>query len=95
MKLPGHLRVAKCVWREAQRLGYGQYFINQTGSYITDDHYYINTIINIPTINIIHLDHSTPHGFFPQWHTMEDNMDVIDKQTLFAVGHTLLTIIYQ
>ncbi len=87
--------IVRRVWREAQRLGYGQFFINQAGSYITDDHYYINTIINIPTINIIHLDQSTPHGFFPQWHTMDDNMDVIDKQTLFAVGHTLLAIIYQ
>jgi len=87
--------IVRRVWDIAHKLGYNDYFIKQTGSYIVDDHYYINTIINIPTINIIHLDASTPHGFFPHWHTTGDNMDIIDKQTLAVAGQTLMALLFQ
>ncbi len=87
--------IVRKVWKHAQDLGYSAYFIHEDGAFITDDHYYVNTIRNIPTINIIHLDQTTPHGFFPQWHTIKDNIDVIDPHTLKAVGQTLLSVIYQ
>ncbi len=86
--------IVRKVWETAQRLGYGHMFVNRDGGFITDDHYYVNMIRNIPTINIIHQDDSTPHGFFPQWHTLADNMDVIDKYTLQAVGETVVAVIY-
>ncbi len=86
--------IVRKVWENARKLGYGQLFQNQDGSFITDDHYYINKIRNIPTINIIHQDNTTPHGFFPEWHTTADNMDVIDPYTLKAVGETVLHTIY-
>lgn len=88
-------QIVRRVWQEARTLGYGQYFIEQQGGYITDDHYYINTIRNIPTINIIHTDNTYEHGFFPQWHTVHDKLDVIDKQTLYVVGHTVLSVIFR
>ncbi len=87
--------IVRNVWREAQKLGFSNYFSNEEGGFITDDHYYINTIRNIPTINIIHLDGSTIHGFFPQWHTVDDTLDYIDPKTLYAVGQTVLSVIYQ
>lgn len=86
--------IVRKVWNEAHRLGFGHFFVNQDGPFITDDHYYINTIRNIPTINIIHLDNSTEHGFFPQWHTVEDTIEIIDVNTLKAVGQTVLSVIY-
>ncbi len=86
--------IVRKVWETAQRLGYGHMFVNRDGGFITDDHYYVNMIRNIPTINIIHQDDTTPHGFFPQWHTLADNMDVIDKYTLQAVGETVVAVIY-
>ncbi len=86
--------VVEKVWQTAGRLGYGHFFVNRDGGFITDDHYYVNTIRNIPTINIIHQDETTPHGFFPQWHTLEDNMDHINHATLRAVGETVLQVIY-
>lgn len=87
-------RVRK-VWNLAADLGHGDYFVNETGGYITDDHYYINTIINIPTINIIHLDPASANGsFFDHWHTMNDNMDHIDKNTLGVVGKVVLHVVY-
>lgn len=82
------------VWGIAYKLGYGNYFINSPANYITDDHYYINTIAKIPMINIVHQDKSTNTGFFPYWHTLQDNITQIDKNTLDAVGKTLMTVIY-
>lgn len=87
--------IVRKVWRHARNLGYDAFFVEEEGGFITDDHYYINTIRNIPTINIIHLDASTPHGFFPHWHTVNDKLDAIDPFTLKAVGQTVLEVIYQ
>jgi len=82
------------VWNIAEKLGYSSYFINQSSNYITDDHYYVNTILGLPTIDIIHQDKNSPTGFFPYWHTVEDTLDKISKETLKAVGETLITVVY-
>ena len=82
------------VWKYAQQLGYENHFTNNKTSFeVTDDHLYVNTIANIPSIDIIHYD-QTRNSFHPSWHTHNDNMDVIDKKTLSAVGKVLLYTIY-
>jgi len=86
--------IVRKVWEVAGQLGYRNMFLNRDGSFITDDHYYVNTIRNIPTINIIHQDQDTEHGFFPEWHTTDDTIDVIDPYTLKAVGETVMHVIY-
>ncbi len=86
--------IMRKVWNTANDIGYANYFIFQETSPITDDHFYINTIRKIPTIDIIHHDTSSGTGFFPYWHTTLDDMSQIDKNTLKAVGQTLLTVIY-
>lgn len=84
------------VWANANTLGFSNYFSNQTVGAITDDHVYINSVAKIPTIDIIHIDLSSNSGTFGNyWHTHDDNMSVIDKNTLNAVGKTLLYTIYQ
>lgn len=87
--------IVRKVWSHARNIGYGAFFVDEEGGFITDDHYYVNTIRNIPTINIIHLDASTPHGFYPYWHTVNDNLDAIDPVTLKAVGQTVLEVIFR
>jgi hypothetical protein len=88
-------RTLKKVWDAAHELGFRKYFLYEEGGYITDDHYYINKIIGIPTIDIIHLDRGSSNGsFFEQWHTTRDNIDAIDRETLEAVGQTLMKVIY-
>ncbi|MCF8297177.1 MAG: M28 family peptidase [Saprospiraceae bacterium] len=87
--------VVKKVWEKAHRIGYGNYFLYKETYQITDDHLYINQIIKIPTIDIIHHDDNTDTGFFKYWHTLNDNFDVIDKNTLKAVGQTVMTVIYE
>lgn len=82
------------VWKSAEKLGYGNYFQRISTNPITDDHYYINEFRGIPTIDIIHHDHTTGTGFFPHWHTIEDSLDKIDPNTLKAVGQTVLEVIF-
>lgn len=82
------------VWKKAAHSGYSSYFIFKRTSPMTDDHYYINTIAGIPCIDIIQTDASSPTGFGSYWHTTKDNMDIIDKATLKAVGQTLLEVVY-
>lgn len=82
------------VWSAASRSGYEKYFIVKKTHPINDDHYNLNIIAKIPTINIIHHDESTKHGFFRYWHTTKDNIEFVDKNTLKAVGQTLITVIY-
>lgn len=85
----------KKVWDMADAMGYSDYFADRNGGYITDDHYYINKIANIPTVNIIHLDNNSPNGsFFSHWHTVSDNMDYVDKATLQVVGRVVMSVVY-
>lgn len=86
--------VAEKVWTTAARLGYGNYFVNRKGGYITDDHLPVNKLRRAPSINIIHTTDDTAHGFGDFWHTHNDNMDIIDKATLEAVGQTVMEVLY-
>ncbi len=84
----------KKVWSIANQAGYSNYFLFEEGIPVNDDHLYINKILQLPTIDIIHLDPSTQSGFYPYWHTVKDNMESIDRNTLKAVGQTLMTVIF-
>lgn len=83
------------VWAQADALGFGAYFIDRPGGAVTDDHLYVNRLAGIPAIDIIQHDPQSPTGFGAYWHTVDDGMDHIDRQTLQAVGLTLLHIIYK
>ena len=85
--------VLEKVWKTGVNLGFSDYFIFQDGGWITDDHVYVNRI-NIPSIDIIASDASSGTGFPNHWHTHADNMDVIDKRTLKAVGQTVMHVVY-
>lgn len=86
--------VVSAVWSQAKSLGFGQYFRDEKGGAITDDHIYVNKLIGIPTIDIIHFDPNTESGFGSYWHTTHDTMDNVDKNTLKAVGTTLMHVVY-
>ncbi len=81
------------IWRTAAKLGYSRYFVNQLAYPITDDHYYINTIAGIPCVDIIDYKTNNGTGFAEWWHTQKDDMRNINKQTLQAVGETVITTI--
>jgi len=84
--------VVKKVWDAAGSLGYTGTFMSYDRGFVIDDHYYVNRQTNIPMIDII--QHDPTHGFGEFWHTHDDNMSVIDKQTLEKVGKTLIKVLY-
>ena len=84
------------VWNIAEEKGYDNFFLNEQGASVADDHVIVNEQARIPIINII--NHSrTERGnaqFAPYWHTHGDNMDIISRQTLQAVGDVMAELIY-
>jgi len=82
-------------WKAAHKAGYSGYFPYQRVNPITDDHFFINVMAGIPTIDIIQYDNYAEKGFFEHWHTHGDNMDAIDKNTLKAVGQSVLQLLYE
>jgi glutaminyl-peptide cyclotransferase len=83
------------IWTTAWEQGYNDFFINEEERQIIDDHLYINEIRKIPTVDIIYLSKDSPTGFGSHWHTHNDNIDIISKTTLNAVGQTLLQVLYE
>lgn len=81
------------VWAAAHRIGYGKYFsYDDEGGAITDDHLEVNRG-GIPCIDVIGSDKD--NGGFPStWHTLNDNIKNISKETLKAVGQTMLEVIW-
>jgi hypothetical protein len=85
--------IVQNVWQTANMLGYSKYFIYRETGPITDDHAYVNEQAKIPMIDIIEFKGGDNY-FGSYWHTHNDNMSVIDKNTLKAVGQTLLEVVY-
>ncbi len=84
--------VVNKVWSIAGEIGYGNYFINVSSGSLVDDHFWINQA-GIPAIDVIH--YSDAAGFYSNWHTQLDNLNNIDRNTLKAVGQTMLETIYR
>lgn len=87
--------IVKKVWKIAANTGYGDYFLLESGSQVLDDHYFINRDANIPTIDIIQHDSNSSSGFYEHWHTVKDNIENIDKETLKAVGQVVTEVVYR
>lgn len=87
--------IVKKVWRAARKAGYGNFFPRQEGGMVTDDHIPLNQTARIPAIDIIpfYPDYAQS-SFGPTWHTLNDNMEHISRNTLKAVGQTMIQVIY-
>jgi hypothetical protein len=83
------------VWLVASELGYEDIFLDIPGGPVADDHYIVNEYAGIPMINIIHYTSDGRSVEFPShWHTHKDTMDVIDIETLQAVGNVITEIVF-
>ena len=86
--------VVSKVWAAAKVVGFGSYFVDQDGGYVTDDHVPVNEKAKIPTIDIIaYYPDCAQSSFGPTWHTVSDTMDNIDKASLGAAGQTVVQVI--
>ena len=79
---------------QLQLWGYSNTFISFNRGYVTDDHYYVIKHTGIPMIDIIHYEPKVGSSFGTFWHTHDDNMSIIDKETLNKMGSTLLKVLY-
>ena len=88
--------VVERVWQAADAAGYGSFFPAKDGGGVTDDHVPVNEKAGIPCIDIInHYPDCEQSSFGPTWHTVNDDMQHIDRTTLKAVGQTLVQLIFQ
>jgi hypothetical protein len=83
------------IWKLAQAMGNGHLFQNVNVGPITDDHYWINTGLQIPTVDIINIPGTGNGSFGAYHHTHEDDIDIIDKRNLKSVGQVVLAVIYR
>lgn len=81
------------IWDTARRLGHQEYFINEMGGAVTDDHYFVIRNLGIPCVDIINFKPDTHNGFGAYWHTHDDNMSIIDRAPLKAVGETVWQVL--
>lgn len=80
-------QLAAQLWQIAAQEGYGNIFLNRMGGAVTDDH--VELIKRgIPSIDIIEFHPTT--GFNERWHTTNDTMDGISRETLGAVGTVVM-----
>ncbi len=79
------------VWATARQLGYATRFPDRISGAINDDHVPLLKI-GIPAIDIIETD-PDGGGFNPTWHTVADNLQNIDPNTLNAVGRTVTAVL--
>ena len=87
--------IVERVWQAANTAGYATIFPYLDGGQITDDHVPVNEKAGVPCIDIInHYPDCEQSSFGPTWHTINDDMQHIDKNTLKAVGQTLIQLIY-
>lgn len=84
------------IWNLAASIPkFAPYFPKKDGRRVLDDHYFVNTIARIPMIDIINYREDTESGFVKHWHTDDDNMDKIDRNTLHAVGQIVTAAVYR
>ncbi|OJJ16342.1 hypothetical protein BKI52_34180 [marine bacterium AO1-C] len=87
--------VVKDLWQVASKIGTNGYFVALDAPEIVDDHVYVNKSKSVPMVDIIEFDPNDPATYFAKYHhTHKDNMDIIDKETLKAVGQTVLQYVY-
>jgi len=78
------------VFQEGRELGYTQEFPRYpTRRYVTDDHVYFRNLM--PTLDLI-IDFIS--GPWDHHHTHQDNLENIDKNSLYVTGSTIESFIY-
>jgi hypothetical protein len=83
------------VWTLAARMGYSDYFQNFDAGDVMDDHYYVIMYAQIPMIDIINMSPVNRRNFGDHHHTMDDNIEIIDKRTLKVVGQVVTASVYK
>lgn len=82
------------LWAIAHRLGFETHFPFNLTRGVEHDHYFITRDAGIPTLAIMQHDIASRSTFAPYWHTHGDNLTIIDRSTLKAVGQTVVQTLF-
>ena len=83
------------IWNAAEQLGFGNYFKTDVTPETIDDNLFVSEFAGIPSANIVHYQVQVlPMGYGPFHHTHADNMSIISRETLDAVGSTVLDVLW-
>lgn len=82
------------VWGTAARSGFSNFFPNEVGGALIDDHIFIDRS-GIPCIDIVECNNIITRSFPPTWHTLRDDMSSIDTAPLRAAGRTVQAVIME
>jgi glutaminyl-peptide cyclotransferase len=88
-------QLVNTIWSLANTMGYNNYFVAEEMPGITDDHAFVVRDAQIPMIDIINTQGEGEKLFGAYHHTHDDNMGIIDKNTLQAVGQVMTAYIYR
>jgi hypothetical protein len=87
-------QVVSKIWKAAAATGHGDRFKSETRQYVgIDDHMIVNEGTGIPVADIIAFDERT-NAFPSTWHTHDDNLKGISKESLQAVGATVTQVVW-
>jgi Zn-dependent M28 family amino/carboxypeptidase len=88
--------VVNKIWGLAEALKFDNYFQRRQAGAITDDHVFVMKHRKFAVADIINLSKSSKSSTFgAHWHTHDDNLDIIDKDVLKAVGRVVTAAIYR
>ncbi|MCF8256355.1 MAG: M28 family peptidase [Flavobacteriales bacterium] len=82
------------IWAIAHRLGFAPYFPFNLTQAVQHDHRFITEVSGIPTLAIMHHDNTSRSTFGSYWHTHSDNLQSVDRNTLKAVGQTVVQTLF-
>lgn len=82
------------IWTLAQRMGYSDFFRDETTGSVMDDHYWVMKNAKFPMIDIIHQSAVDRSSFGAYHHTHDDDIDIISKRTLRVVGQVVTAVLY-
>lgn len=81
------------IWNLAKENGMASTFPDRVGGAVNDDHLPLLRA-GIPAVDIIETNNPATGSFNPTWHTLQDNLDNIDRETLGEVGRLMTILIY-
>ena len=90
-------KVMEKIWTLAHRMGKMDLFKKIKTGAITDDHYWVNLNLGIPTVDIINRPqpNTNGHGFGDYHHTHNDDISIISKKNLGSVGQVVTATLYR